>query len=226
MERAEGAEVSRVVLNVATGHYVKGQQRLCRAFQGVDLLTWADQMPPNCPNHQRVPYAFKAYAIQEAIARGYSAILWADACILPHGDLGPLWSLIETQGYWFSRNGFKNGEWCSDAALPLLGITREEAFEQEHVVATTFGLDLRSAVGREFAAEYFRFAQNGAFKGPWKNEHGEASSDSRVRGHRHDQTAASVLCHRLGMKLTDPPAWFSYRGGEIPKTKLIADGAY
>jgi hypothetical protein len=218
--------MNRVVLNVATGHYVKGQNRLRDRFKGVDVLTWSDQMPSGCPNHRSVPYAFKAYAIQEAIIRGYSTILWADACIVPHGDLEPLWNLIETQGYWFSRNGFKNGEWCSDAALPLLEMTREESFGHEHVVATTFGLDVRNETGRHFAAEYFRYAKNGAFKGPWKNDKCEASSDARVRGHRHDQTAASVLCHRLGMALTDPPAWFSYRGGEIPATKLIADGAY
>jgi hypothetical protein len=173
-----------------------------------------------------MPYAFKAHALEAARLKGADLVLWADACILPIRPMDSLWDLIERRGYWFSRNGFRNGEWCCDAALPLLGITREEAFQQEHVVATTFGLNLRSEIGATFAGEYLRLAQNGAFRGPWVNNAGEASADPRVRGHRHDQSAASVIAHRLGMELTNPPEWFSYRGGEDERTILMADGAY
>ena len=183
-------------------------------------------MPPGSPSHQEIPYAFKAWAIEAARNRGADLVLWADACILPIRSMDPLWDLIQRQGYWFSRNSFQNGEWCCDAALPLLGITRDEAFEQEHVVATTFGLNLRSEIGATFASEYLRMAQNGSFCGPWVNNAGEASADPRVKGHRHDQSAASVIAHRLGMELTNPPQWFSYKGGETEETVLVADGAY
>lgn len=217
--------MTRLVLNVATGVYVAGQRRLKRAL--VDpLLSWADEMPPGSLTHKRIPYAFKAWAIEAARMKGADLILWADACILPIRSMEPLWALIERQGYWFSRNGFWNGQWCSDAALSLLGITREESFRQEHVVATTFGLNLRSEIGTRFASEYLRLAQNGSFRGPWMNNGGEASADPRVTGHRHDQTAASVIAHRLGMGLTNPPEWFAYRGGEVESTVLVADGAY
>jgi hypothetical protein len=218
--------MNRLVLNVATGAYVAGQQRLKRALSDPSMC-WADQMPPGSPTHKRTPYAFKAFAVEAAARQtGAKLILWADACILPIRSMEPLWDLIEKQGYWFSRNGFPNGQWCSDASLPLLGITREEAFRQEHVVATTFGLNLASEVGATFASEYLRLAQNGSFRGPWKNENGEASADPRVTGHRHDQSAASVIAARLGMVLTDPPAWFAYRGGETPETVLVADAEY
>jgi len=217
--------MNRLVVNVATGPYVAGQRRLKRALTD-PMLCWADQMPPSSPTHKRTPYAFKAFALEAARIQGADLVLWADAAVVPIRSLDPLWDLIERQGYWFSRNGFQNGQWCSDAALPLLGITREESFQQEHVVATTFGLDLRSEIGTTFASEYLRLAQNGSFRGPWRNDHGEASTDPRVTGHRHDQTAASVIAHRLGMELTNPPQWFAYRGGETQETVLVADGAY
>jgi hypothetical protein len=216
----------RLVVNVATGAYVAGQRRLKLALSDPSMC-WADQMPPGALTHKRMPYSFKAFAVEAGRLAGADLVLWADACILPIRSMEPLWDLIESKGYWFSRNyGFKNGQWCSDAALPLLGITREEAFQQDHVVATTFGLNLRSEIGATFAAEYLRLAQNGSFRGPWTNKDGEASADPRVTGHRHDQTAASVIAARLGMVLTDPPAWFAYRGGETQETVLVADAAY
>lgn len=223
--------MTRLVLNVATGPYVAGQRRLKRALSNhaenwTPGLYWADEMPPGSPNHHRMPYAFKAWAIEAARLHEADLVLWADACIVPIRSMEPLWDLIDRQGYWFSRNGWQNGQWCSDAALPLLGITREESFQQEHVVATTFGLNLRSEIGATFASEYLRLAQNGSFCGPWVNNAGEASADPRVRGHRHDQAAASVIVHRLGMILTNSPQWFAYKGGETAETVLVADGAY
>ena len=217
--------VKKVVVNVATGAYVIGQRRL-RRWCTDPVMYWADCMPPGALTHKRMPYGFKAWAIEAARLAGADLVLWADASISPMRPMDPLWDLIERQGYWFSRNGYTNGEWCCDAALPLLGITREEAFRQEHVTAGSFGLDLRSEIGRTFASEYLRLAQNGSFRGPWTNKDGEASADPRVSGHRHDQTAASVLVHRLGMALTNPPAWLAYAGRTSPETIVVLDGAY
>lgn len=214
--------MTRAVVNVATGEYVRGQKRL-RLHVGDLLECWANIMPPSCPQHSEVPYAFKAYALDTVRRRGVDLALWCDASIKPIRSLEPLWSLIEQQGYWFSANWWPNGEWCSDAALPLLGITRDESMTHMHVAATAFGLNLRSEIGNTFLDDYLRLAKNGSFCGPWRNDHGQASSDPRVRGHRHDQTAASVICWRLGMTLTQPPAWFAYKGSETEKTVLLVE---
>ena len=218
--------MKRCVVNVATDRFVIGQRRLQSLLNGCDFIGWADTMPPGCPPHRDIPYAFKAHAIAEARARGYDLVLWADACIVPVPDLTPLWERIERTGYWISNNGWLNGEWCCDEALPPLGITREESFQQKHVVATAFGLNLRHTIGQQVADEYMRFAKNGAFRGPWNNQLCRASADPRVKGHRHDQTALSVIAHRLGLELTNPPDVFAYRGGETDATLLVADGAY
>lgn len=220
----------KMVVNVATGSYVAGQWRLLNALKqfspDAEAMVWADAMPPGSPSHQNIPYAFKAWALMAADAAGADLVLWADACILPISSLSPLWKLIEGQGVWLAENVWSNGQWCSDAALPLLGIDREESFAQKHVVAGVLGLNLRSEIGRMFLAEYCGFAQNGSFQGPWTNEGREASTDPRVLGHRHDQTAASVIAHRLGIPLTQPPAIIAYKGGETAETILLADGGY
>lgn len=222
--------MSRCIVNVATGNYIVGQQRLRACLEAVgeraSFMTWENKLPLGCPPHHDIPYAFKAYALAHAIESGYDTLLWLDACIVPTRELNELWERIERDGYWFSKNGYANGEWTCDAAYEFLGVDRDLNFQIPHVVATAFGADGRHATGRAFLDEYTRLAKTRAFCGPWGNENGQASADPRVKGHRHDQTAASVIAYRLGMELTDPPAIFAYKGGETDATLLVADGAY
>jgi hypothetical protein len=195
-----------------------------------------------------VPYAFKAYALKEAALK-YNLLLWADACILPIRDMAPLWGRIERDGYWFSDNGYTNYEWTADSAYPdlfpidgmpvaSLHTGRSANKFIPHVVATAFGINVKHPLGRAFLDEYYRLASTTkAFCGPWSNANCRGAlsgSPERVApcgppdvwGHRHDQTAASVIAWRLGMELTLWPDVFAYRGGENEKTILVADGTY
>jgi len=212
--------MSRYVVNVATGRYLVGQERLRSALASAATggLYFSDMMPPGSPSHLEVPYAFKAWALKAAIDRGATSLLWADACIVPLRSLDPLWERIENHGYWVSRNGYWNSEWTAESAYADLSVTHEENAKIAHVVATAFGLSLTHPVGKRIFEEYFRLAQTRAFIGPWTGGIGVQ--------HRHDQTALSVVAHRAGCVLTDPPEWFAYRGGETEKTVLCADGAY
>lgn len=226
----------RVVVNVATGSYVRGQERLRQAVESqADFLSWADVMPPGSPSHTDVPYAFKAWAILRALDAGHETILWADSSMLPISPLGPLFERIEAEGYWISRNGWMNHQWTADDAYSLLypGISTEQAREQnrqvEHVVATAFGLSA-NGLGRKIFDQYLMHARDGSFRGPWKNGPVAARQapcgPTECLGHRHDQTALSVIAWRSGCVLTNPPQVFAYRGGETAETILVADGSY
>lgn len=212
----------RAIVNVSVGsarycqHCCRLSHELLKQPIGATSLFWMNMLPPHSPSHDAVPYAFKVYAIAASRRMGYSSILWMDSSIVPLENLEPLWAEIEEKGYWFSENfpcartdeRYNCGQWTSDAALEPLGITREEAFNIPLVIATSFGLDFKHKIAGTFFDEWVRLAEGKqAFIGPWANTHGEASPDPRVLGHRHDQTAASVLAYRLGMKLTTPPKW-------------------
>jgi hypothetical protein len=105
-----------------------------------------------------------------------------------------------------------------------------------HVVATAFGLSMRHPLGKAFLDEYYRLASTTrAFCGPHSNANCAGAvpgirtapcGPPDVWGHRHDQTAASVIAWRLGMKLSTAPEPFAYRGGETEQTILVADGGY
>jgi hypothetical protein len=180
------------------------------------------QLPPGSPAHLDNPYAFKIYAIEEAIKLAYTHILWADSSVVAVRSVEPIWSKINNEGYWLSRNRLEHtcGEWTSDAALPILGTTREEAFKIPQTAGTAFGVNISHPTGKKFFEELKRLERAGAFKGPWVNDHGEASEDRRVKGHRHDQTAASVVAHQMKLKLTVQPAYFSDHHGETDETIL------
>jgi hypothetical protein len=239
---------NRVVVTVASGeHYQKGARRLTKAAyalgEQVDrtLLNGRGEWPHGWPSHTEKPYAFKAYALKEAADFGFDQLLWCDACIYPLKSIEPIWQHVAEHGVWLSRNGYNNYEWTADSAYPTLfpewfdvagnctdwAAVREINRAVEHVVATAFAVDVRHPVGKEFMREYFRLAsETNAFCGPWINaNHGPGD----VRGHRHDQTSASVIAWRLGVSLTNPPRYFAY--GKVDaehddRTILLADGSY
>jgi hypothetical protein len=225
----------KAIVNVSTGAYADGGRRLVNMMQefsrGAKIFAWIDKLPPNSPDHYDVPYAFKAYGIMAAIYdEDPELILWADASVVPIRDLAPLWDRIAQEGYWIAKNGWTNYEWTADAAyadlFPRMDIDEARAINKTfpQVVATSFGLNLRHPIGAKFLSEYFRLAQTRAFCGPWTNTNNPkavidwAQAASRmgpcgppdVIGHRHDQTAASVIAWQLGMKLTDCPEVLSY----------------
>jgi hypothetical protein len=234
--------MSRMVVNVATHPYLQGQFHLCQEMQrfGERPMIWNNCLPEGCPPHSEVPYAFKAYALREAKEIHYTTLLWSDASVIPIRPLAPLWDLIERQGYWFARNGWMNSEWTADSAYPELfpNIPIEEARKVNakipHVVATALGLDLRHTVGNVFFHEYLRLAsQTKAFCGPWTNapEVNEAQrrgpcGPATTLGHRHDQTAASVIAWRLKMHLTDTPNMFCYAKSDKEGKPIVRPEEY
>ena len=232
----------RAIVSVGTGSFARGIDRLGAGFKDAAVITDAalitsTMTPPGCPKHQDVPYAFKAYALQEAADMGFTSLLWLDSCMVPGPrSLSDLWAKIERDGYYIGNNGFSNYEWTADSAYPdLFGETTEAARSLNrlipHVVGGVIGLDMMQPIGRAILSEYFRLAQTKAFCGPWKN--GPKYYDNPrqapcgppdVRGHRHDQTALSVIAWWLGCKLTNSPEWFAYDPGQTDQTCIVAKG--
>lgn len=239
--------MSRAIVNVATTPgYQRGQRRLEAALRATGDICSSDplsaawfpweNLPQGCPPHRERPYAFKAYGLKAASLRQCDSLLWLDSSIVPVQPLAPLWERIERDGYWISRNGWSNYEWTAEAAYPALfgdwqgdaERLREVNRKIPHVVATAFGLSLRHPIGRAILDEYYRLAsETDAFCGPWRNEPTTPCGPADVHGHRHDQTALSVIAWRLGAVLTDPPDVFAYanRDGSVdPRTILEARG--
>jgi hypothetical protein len=59
------------------------------------------------------------------------------------------------------------------------------------------GFDFRTKMAYNFLSMWLGAAQAGIFKGRWNNDEKTESEDSRVRGHRHDQTSAELIAYHL-----------------------------
>jgi hypothetical protein len=172
-------------------------------FQG-DFIAWIQHYPENSPPHEESPWGFKPFCFQEAHRLGYQYILWLDASIRIKQPLEPLFELISKDGYLMFQESHSVGEYCKDEALETLKITREESFELPCCRSGVLGLNLSDLKSGDFLQQWKEKATDGiTFPGPkWSGVRGwpkVASQDPRVKGHRHDQTAASVIALRLGM---------------------------
>lgn len=189
------------------GWYARGAERLrnilARTNPEVSTMIWANKLPPESRLHNQVPYDFKPKAIQAAQKAGFTSILWLDSSVVPNADISPIFNQIEKDGYFIMINGWSTGEWCSDRVLPYLNATRDELMTYPHGIGGILGFDLsRPSVVSVF--NQWNELSTDCFPGPWYNENGKASSDTRVLGHRHDQTVISVLAHRAGWTFTPP----------------------
>lgn len=237
----------RIACCVATGSFASGLVRLGveMARFGEQLRGWNNLLPFGSPSHQAVPYAFKAYALKQLADEGFEMLLWCDASVIPIRPLTTLWEQVERDGYWISRNGWDNSDWTADAAYADLfpGVELETAREVNrqitHVVGTAFALDIRQAAGRSILGEYFRLAsETRAFCGPWQNAAAPTTPHVNVgqrvalcgppttRGHRHDQTALSVIAWKLGLTLTDGPHVFAYAKRDAAGRAILDPAQY
>lgn len=154
-------------------------------------------------------------------------------------SLDPLFETIETDGYVLFKNGRGLlGEWSSDLTLSEYGMSREEARRVPEVNAAALGLHLHAPIALRFLEAWQDAASREVpFRGTverlksWEeyqdvkwNRSGRISADPGVRGHRHDQTVASVLAHRLGMELTAEGLQRYLEGRELrPRTMIVLD---
>jgi hypothetical protein len=173
-----------------------------------------------------VPYAFKAYSIKKAIDEGMRYILWLDSVVYATKSLTPVFNHIQEHGYLLLDNiGYSIGDYSSDACLSKFHMTREEAFNSPMIMACVMGFDVQNIVANNFLKWYIDAASDGvSYLGDWTNQNLQVSQDMRVKGHRHDQSVASIFAKQLGMTITNAQStYFAYteHKGKIPISPTV-----
>lgn len=216
----------RVVVSFSdgSGYYAKAMLRLelslkqvgfggeFEIFKGINDYDHI-KSPYHKGSKMAVPYAFKAYSIKRAIEEGATQILWCDSVVYATKSIEPIFKHIEEHGYLFFDNvGFSIGDYTSDACLEKFGMSREEAFNSKMIMACVMGFDLRNTKTLEFLNKYVDAAMDGvSYLGDWFNNDLQVSNDMRVKGHRHDQSVASILIKQMGLKITNAQdTYFAY----------------
>lgn len=224
--------MKQCIVSLGTGGwYERGVERLRASLEDVGweggVQIHVGVYPKGCPTHQEVPYAFKLFCIQKARSEGYDQVLWLDSSVWAIGHPGDVFKRIQEQGHYFWTSGCNCGNWCSDECLRYFGLTRERALDIEMLYALIIGLDFRNPRTQVFFDRWQKALDDGIFPGPWKNPDvvpGEPWG-RLYQGHRHDQSAASLIAHELGMAIDPTHDLCRLPGGEMPETvRITAQG--
>lgn len=183
-------------------------------FDG-DFIYWDEQAPEGCPAHFEAPFAFKTYCFNVAKRMGYSQILWIDSPCIALRSLSPIFDEITKYGYIFFNNNYDQsmGQWISDDALAKNCLSRDEAMTIPELPCSVMGLDMTSELAIKFLDQWALIMGDGItargtttlikdwddYQAISWNRNNRISNDQRVKGHRHDQSAAGIVAHRLGM---------------------------
>ena len=187
--------------------YLYGHAKMMRSFEangydgGFRIYTTE---PEGCPPHPAcrrqvqgtVPYAFKPFGMTEQSCR---YVGWMDAIATLIQPFSKIMEHVDRCGYYISNTYSKTGEYTGDRCLEYFGVTRAEVFDLIEVWSGAIFLDLEKAICREFLMLWKKAAIDGAFCGDWINTNGSVSPDPAVKGHRHDQSAATLIARSLGM---------------------------
>jgi hypothetical protein len=206
--------MSECIINYADDKHVIAQERLKKSLELVGfkgrLLLWTNKMPKNCPPHDYSPWAFKAFCFKEAIEQGFTKILWVDSSVYFIRNPQRIFEKINKDGYFILSNYVSSvGDWSSDFALEKLGIDRKETYKITEIRAHIIGLDINSDIAKNFFNLWLEEAKDGrSFRGlPTEYKladtfinNGIISTEKSVKGHRHDQTVASIIAWKLGMR--------------------------
>lgn len=205
--------MSRCIVNVSTEKYWKGQERLLKSIwnnsPNIPSASGRYELDVQAPLHKDFMYAFKPYVFNHLCELEHSVILWLDASMYVLKDLTPIFEQIERDGYFFQDSGWTNERWTPPHVKEYFG-TNEGGMLSSGVL----GLDMSSEIGRTFFEQWMQASNDGMFNGDYQTS-------------RHDQTCASLIAYKLGMKLIDNNTFWTYGKAEgvYPDNILIvADG--
>lgn len=173
------------------GNYYAALDRLENSLHGRfdgHFIGYRDEASIGAPPHLENPYAFKVYAFRAAFKAGFRKILYVDSCVFAVADVQPAFDLIEKDGYLMQEAGHYLRNWCNDATLQGLGLTREDLGDWlMYGNAGMLGLDFDHPTAKAFFFQWALAMEAGLFKGSWDD-------------HRHDMTLGSIIANQLGMK--------------------------
>lgn len=186
-----------VIVNFATGHYIRGQQRLKNSLNGHKTLMFTDYDKIGSPTHSESPYQFKIHAIEKGFEID-NVVLWLDASMWRVGDISKIENIIKTDGYMMEEAGHYVDRWCNAHAREYFKLQPHE-HNFTMFSAGMLGLDKTSEVAMLFFKQWKESALAGCFRGDWAD-------------HRHDMTCGSIIAQRLGMKYQRGGSHLSYIG--------------
>lgn len=183
-----------IIISCAFGkRYIEQLDRLEASVKSIyphlPMMSWRNEQVPGRP-HRESLYGFKVHAVQQALDKGYSKIIFLDpACILQH----PV-------DYWFSLN------------LPVLAVKDDNKLDKMisqkalnyydnpditgwHLVGgSLYVFDFEHSAARHIFANWYKDECNNIF-----GSQAEQASE-KINGHRNDESCMAVAMYSHGVE--------------------------
>jgi hypothetical protein len=191
-----------LIVNGSNGMYwyPKGSERLAKSL---DAVGWTDYKIYNQYSlglyDESCPYTIKADILHTAAMLTTARwLLWVDCSAWAIRNPKPIFDIIKKDGYYFWTSGYNAAQTCSDKCLDYFGINRDTAETYQDAATGIFGIDLHNEIGYNFFKQWSKAALDGVFNG--SRFHDNQSEDPRFLFHRQDQSVASCLIGKMGLK--------------------------
>ncbi len=189
--------MNTVINGAIGGWYPKGQERLSKSlFEHSPDVRQVLQRRFNLKELSNNPYNIKADMMAISVNE---RTLWMDCSCWAIKDIQPIFDIIERDGYYLLSSGYNAAQTCNDKCLDYFGITRDEAEKIPDSSTMVFGYDTNNHIGLKFFYEFCKATDAGIADG--SRFHDNQSADPRFLFHRQDQSIATCIAHKLGMKL-------------------------
>lgn len=153
------------------------------------MMTWRNEQVPGKP-HRESLYGFKVHAVQKALDKGYSKIIFLDpACIIQH-----------SVDYWFSLNlpvtavkdDNKLNKMISQKALNYYG--NPDITGWRLVGGSLYVFDFNHRETHSIFDQWYKAEQDGIF-----GSQAELSSE-QINGHRMDESCMAMAMYSHGVE--------------------------
>jgi hypothetical protein len=211
------------IISVGCGNwYPQGIERLEKSLNfhgwgGAEFLQ--TYLPEGSPSHAENPYAFKVYAFEQAIQKGFTHIVWLDASFWAVKNPMPLFDYIEDNGYFFFKTGYNLAQSCSDEILNYAKIHRDHAERINEGATGCIALNFKHEKAKAFFFRWREYMEAGMFRG--SRFHAGQSKDPRFLFHRQDQSAASLVMNELEMIPSEGGKFEAYYNSDYKGTDNI-----
>lgn len=179
----------------------KEQQVLLRAsiqkyHPASEMYFWTDDRPPGSRQHDFSYYGFKPHAVQYALDKGHTKIIWCDTAIKLVSRVDEYFDLVKEYGVVAAQDDNLLCNHCGKLPYQYFGITKEESREQkQHLVGgSIYVFDFDLPLCREIFDRWIRAERDGMFG------MGVTAHTLAFYGHRHDEAIMALSLYASGSK--------------------------
>jgi len=180
-----------------------------------DYILFDEEYPEGCPPHEDAPCYFKISSMKNALEKGYKKIIWLDSAFFFVKYPQILIDYIDENEYCFYLDPvLSNGEphdikhFTTDYFIERFSLDRNTV-DIPLISSGIHAFDFSSTKVCDFWEEYTKAAEENDYAllkpSSKNNDENECSTESWVKGHRHDQSLLSFLIYRNGLKTFNPP---------------------